>query len=111
MECIKKIKIKTSQAAIKAIESQINEENKNASMFVIEYYKTFIRRLLINDKKDSESLNKQKTELQFKALQMARNKIQNLLENNKINRETANKLRSILNYMEATNIGEELFLE
>lgn len=111
MECIKKIKIKTSKAAIKAIESQINEENRNASMFVIEYYKTFIRRLLINDKKDSESLNKQKTELQFKALQMARNKIQNLLENNKINRETANKLRSILNYMEATNIGEELFLE
>ncbi|MDT8715146.1 Na+/H+ antiporter [Clostridium sp. 19966] len=110
IEEIKAIKILTSKAAIKAIKAQINEENKKASLDVINHYNEIIRKLDKNKAiNNNQNVNKYKTDLQFKAFQAQRNHIQSLIENNIITRETANKLKQFINYMEATAIEEELY--
>lgn len=109
LEEIKQTKILTSKAAIRKIKSQINEENMKASFAVIEHYNEIIRRMYRVNKNDKDdNYNKQKRELQFRALQAQRNEVQELFENNEITRETANKIRKFINYLEAIGIEEEI---
>lgn len=109
LEEIKQTKILTSKAAIRKIKSQINEENMKASFAVIEHYNEIIRRMYrINKNDKDDNYNKQKRELQFRALQAQRNEVQELFENNEITRETANKIRKFINYLEAIGIEEEI---
>ncbi|SMC25577.1 sodium/proton antiporter, CPA1 family (TC 2.A.36) [Clostridium acidisoli DSM 12555] len=109
LEEIKQTKILTSKAAIRKIKSQINEENMKASFAVIEHYNEIIRKMYRVNKNDKDdNYNKQKRELQFRALQAQRNEVQELFENNEITRETANKIRKFINYLEAIGIEEEI---
>ncbi|QAA34266.1 Na+/H+ antiporter [Clostridium manihotivorum] len=110
MKEVKRIKILTSKAAVEAIKTQINSENRNASLAVIDHYNEIIRRLnTINLGEISNDISKQRSRLHLKALQAERDEVQTLLENNEITRETASKLRRFINYMEATAIEEEVF--
>jgi CPA1 family monovalent cation:H+ antiporter len=51
---------------------------------------------------------KQKKELQLKAIQVERNVVQSLFESGEINRDIANKLRRSTNYFEATILDDDL---
>lgn len=110
MAKVKAVKIQTAKAAISAVHAQINEENKKASLRVIANYHKMIERININfthpDKK--EQFNKQKKELQFKAIQMERNEVQAIFEEGLISREIANKLRKSINFLEATMLEDNI---
>lgn len=108
-ETIKKVKIQTSKAAIRAITDQINDKNKHAAMAIIDHYEEMIERLRRAFEKDlnNKSFAKHKKELHFKAAQIARNEIQVLYENGEINREIAGNLRRFINQIEANVLEEE----
>lgn len=102
---LKSAQIAACKAAIFSIRNQINDENRNASLEVIEHYNELIGKLQkIHPPKDDEKFNKYKTEIQFKAIEVQRKEIQLLFENDQISREIANKLRRFVNYWESTII-------
>lgn len=107
---LKNIKIQTAKAAITAIRTQINEENKNASLEIIgNYYKTIERiSLTFNHPGKKAQFHNQKKELQFKAIQIERNEVQAMFEEGVISREIANKLRKSINFLEATMLEENI---
>ena len=103
-------RIRTAKAAIAAIREHISEETRPASIELINSYFKSIERLSLQTQcpHGKERLNKQKKELQLKAIQIERNEVQALFENGEINRDTANNLRRSINYFEATILEEEL---
>ncbi|WP_028547560.1 Na+/H+ antiporter [Paenibacillus sp. UNC451MF] len=108
-EMLRLAKIRTSKAAIHAIQQQITEKNQAAADTVISHYQAIIDRLgrkPIQPHK-VELFHKQKRELMFKAMQVERNEVQLLFEQGEISREIAGSLRKFINYMEATSLEEE----
>jgi Na+/H+ antiporter len=110
MAKVKTVKIQTAKAAIAAIHSQISEENKNASLKVIANYYKMIEKINMNftHPGKKEQFDKQKKELQFKAIQMERNEVQSMFEEGLISREIANNLRRSINFLEATMLDEDI---
>lgn len=103
-------RIRTAKAAIAAIREHISEESRPASIALINSYHQSIERLSLQAQypHGKERLNKQKKELQLKAIQIERNEVQTLFETGEINRDIANNLRRSINYFEATILEEEL---
>ncbi|MDQ0089823.1 CPA1 family monovalent cation:H+ antiporter [Paenibacillus anaericanus] len=100
---LREIKIRTSQAALEVIKSQMNDKNREAALAVIARYNESIERLQSGfGKIESEDVfNQHKNELEIKAIQAERNEVQALFESGEINWAVANKLRQYINYLEA----------
>ncbi len=109
LDVIKNIKIRTSKAAIEAINMEINDTNRVICLSVIARYNEVIQRLEHGEValKKNEHFEKAKKDLQYKALQIGRDEIQTLYENGEISRETASKLRHFVNQIEAMTFEEE----
>lgn len=103
LEQLREIKIRTSQAALEVIKSQMNDKNREAALAVIARYNESIERLQSGfGKIESEDVfNQHKNELDIKAIQAERNEVQALFESGEINWTVANKLRQYINYLEA----------
>jgi CPA1 family monovalent cation:H+ antiporter len=101
-------KIQTSKAAIAAIRETMSEETKQASLDLIASYHKSIERLSMNTHPQKRKLfDKQKKELQLKAIQLERNAVQSLFESDEISRDIANRLRRSINYVEATILDND----
>ncbi|HWR05849.1 Na+/H+ antiporter [Sporomusa sp.] len=103
-------KIQTSSAAITAIKEQMSEETKQLSLDLIANYHKSIERLSTKRQNPQKRalFEKQKKELQLKAIQVERNVVQSLFESGEISRDIANKLRRSTNYFEATILDDDL---
>ncbi len=107
IDAFKRIKVQTCEAAIAAIESSINEENRAASLAVIRRYMMIAETLKRENKREHMELYRsQKIDIEIKALQTFRDEIQTLFETGGINREIAHKLRGYANYLE-TMLAED----
>ncbi|MNI03684.1 Sodium, potassium, lithium and rubidium/H(+) antiporter [compost metagenome] len=106
---IKTVKIQTSQAAMAAIEEQMNEENRAVSKAVHAQYAEIVERLhkSSNPLRKDEQFDMHKRELQYKAIQVERNEVQVLFEKGNITREIANQLRRFINDLESTMLVED----
>lgn len=102
-DLFRQVKLRTSEAAIKAIRAHINEGNRIVALSVIAKYERVIARLRTwNQGKTEDPFNQEKLELQMVAIQEQRNTVQKLYEDGEINREVAGKLRRFINDVEAT---------
>ncbi|WP_188593067.1 Na+/H+ antiporter [Paenibacillus silvae] len=102
-ELFRKVKLRTSQAAIKAVRAQMNDTNRTAALSVIAKYERVMARLRAwNQDKAEDPFNQEKLELQMVAIQEQRNTVQQLYENGEITRDVAAKLRRYINDVEAT---------
>lgn len=109
LQTIKNIKIQTSKAAIGALKSRINDENRDTYYSVIAHYTEIIERLEFDEQafRGDTHFEKRKRALQYKAIQTGRDKIQALYENGEISRQDSVKLRHFMNQIEATTFEEE----
>lgn len=114
MEQLKATRLRTSIAALEAVEAQVNEENRRESILVIAQYKDLIKRLqgssgAIGAIEDEDVFNQHKNELRIKGIQAQRNEVQSMFEQGDISWASANKLRQYINYLEAGILepGEE----
>lgn len=99
----RQVKLRTSEAAIKAIRAHMNDGNRPVALSVIAKYERVIARLRSwNKGKTEDPFNQEKLELQIVAIQEQRNTVQQLYENGEINRDVAAKLRRFINDVEAT---------
>jgi CPA1 family monovalent cation:H+ antiporter len=102
-ELFRQVKMRTSEAAIKAIRAHMNDSNRIVSLSVISRYERVIAKLRTwNQGKTEDPFDQEKLELQMVAMQEQRNTIQQLYENGEINRDVAAKLRRFINDVEAT---------
>ncbi|MHA7581415.1 Na+/H+ antiporter [Paenibacillus vandeheii] len=102
-ELFRQVKMRTSEAAIKAIRSHMNDSNRIVALSVISRYERVIAKLRTwNQGKTEDPFDQDKLELQMVAMQEQRNTIQQLYEKGEINREVAAKLRRFINDVEAT---------
>jgi CPA1 family monovalent cation:H+ antiporter len=102
-ELFRQVKMRTSEAAIKAIRAHMNDSNRIVALSVISRYERVIAKLRTwNQGKTEDPFDQDKLELQMVAMQEQRNTIQQLYENGEINREVAAKLRRFINDVEAT---------
>jgi CPA1 family monovalent cation:H+ antiporter len=108
-ELFRKVKLRTSQAAIKAIRAQMNDTNRVAALSVISKYERVIAKLRAwnQDKTTEDPFNQDKLELQMVAIQEQRNTVQQLYENGEITRDVAAKLRRYINDVEATALKND----
>jgi len=108
-ELFRKVKLRTSQAAIKAIRAQMNDSNRVAALAVISKYERVIAKLRAwnQDKTTEDPFNQDKLELQMVAIQEQRNTIQQLYENGEITRDVAARLRRYINDVEATALKND----
>lgn len=107
---LKEVKIKTSHAAISAINNHINEDNRKVSLLVIARYNRTIERICsweFKQLQEDEEYQKHRVELQFKAIQIERDEVQCMFEAGEISREIANQLRQFINYLEAGMLEED----
>lgn len=107
LEIIKKLKIQTCRVAIKEIQAGINDENRNTAMAVLGHYGDIIARLSVDPGPKDKEYEENRKQLQYKALQVGRDKIQSLYENGEITSQNAIKLRQYINQIEANMIEEE----
>lgn len=107
---IRKTKLKTCQAAIGVIRSQITQANRKASLNVIGQYREVIRTISRRgaDPEDELLQRKQRQEIQLRAYQVERDEIQTLYERGEIKRDMANALRKTISYAEASVLESEL---
>ncbi|HBU81246.1 MAG TPA: Na+/H+ antiporter [Paenibacillus sp.] len=102
-ELFRQVKMRTSEAAIKAIRAHMNDSNRIVALSVISRYERVIAKLRTwNQGKTEDPFDQDKLELQMVAMQEQRNTIQQLYEKGEINREVAAKLRRFINDVEAT---------
>lgn len=107
MAQIKAVRLRTSKAAIEAVKNQMNDGNREASMFVMTQYNEMIERLQkyqgtgTNSMEDEDMFNQYKSELRIKGIQAQRNEVQAMFERGDISWASANKLRQYINYLEA----------
>ncbi|NUU80306.1 Na+/H+ antiporter [Paenibacillus xylanilyticus] len=102
-DLFRQVKLRTSEAAIKAIRAHMNDGNRPVALSVIAKYERVIARLRSwNQGKTEDPFNQEKLELQMVAIQEQRNTVQQLYENGEINRDVAAKLRRFINDVEAT---------
>ncbi|PYE52315.1 Na+/H+ antiporter [Paenibacillus barcinonensis] len=102
-ELFRKVKLRTSQAAIKAVRAQMNDTNRTAALSVIAKYERVIARLRAwSQDKAEDPFNQEKLELQMIAIQEQRNTVQQLYESGEITRDVAAQLRRYINDVEAT---------
>ncbi|AJS57591.1 Na+/H+ antiporter [Paenibacillus sp. IHBB 10380] len=107
---LKEVKIKTSHAAISAINKHINDDNRKVSLLIIAQYNRTIDRMCSREfeqLQEDEEYQKHRVELQFKAIQIERDEVQNMFEAGTISREVANELRQFINYLEAGMLEED----
>lgn len=109
LQTIKNIKIQTSKAAISALSSRVNNENRDIYYSTIAHYTEIIERLEFGDQasKGNTHFEKEKRLLQYKAIQTGRDKIQALYESGEVSRQDSVKLRHFMNQIEATIFEEE----
>jgi CPA1 family monovalent cation:H+ antiporter len=102
-DLFRQVKMRTSEAAIKAIRANMNDSNRIVALSVISRYERVIAKLRTwNQGKTEDPFDQDKLELQMVAMQEQRNTIQQLYENGEINRDVAAKLRRFINDVEAT---------
>ncbi|MCG7377061.1 Na+/H+ antiporter [Paenibacillus sp. ACRSA] len=102
-ELFQQVKLRTSEAAIKAIRAQMNDANRTVAIAVIAKYERVISKLRSwNQEQKEDPFDQNKMELQMVAIQEQRNTVQQLYENGEINRDVAAKLRRFINDVEAT---------
>ncbi|WP_413377269.1 Na+/H+ antiporter [Paenibacillus taichungensis] len=102
-DLFRQVKMRTSEAAIKAIRANMNDSNRIVALSVISRYERVIAKLRTwNQGKNEDPFDQEKLELQMVAMQEQRNTIQQLYENGEINRDVAAKLRRFINDVEAT---------
>ncbi|RAW17148.1 Na+/H+ antiporter [Paenibacillus taichungensis] len=102
-DLFRQVKMRTSEAAIKAIRAHMNDSNRIVALSVISRYERVIAKLRTwNQGKTEDPFDQEKLELQMVAIQEQRNTIQQLYENGEINRDVAAKLRRFINDVEAT---------
>lgn len=102
-DLFRQVKMRTSEAAIKAIRAHMNDSNRIVALSVISRYERVIAKLRTwNQGKTEDPFDQEKLELQMVAMQEQRNTIQQLYENGEINRDVAAKLRRFINDVEAT---------
>jgi CPA1 family monovalent cation:H+ antiporter len=102
-DLFRQVKMRTSEAAIKAIRAHMNDSNRIVALSVISRYERVIAKLRTwNQGKSEDPFDQEKLELQMVAIQEQRNTIQQLYENGEINRDVAAKLRRFINDVEAT---------
>ncbi|MGR6543092.1 Na+/H+ antiporter [Paenibacillus tundrae] len=102
-ELYQQVKLRTSEAAIKAIRAQMNDANRTVAITVIAKYERVISKLRSwNQGQKEDPFDQNKMELQMVAIQEQRNTVQQLYENGEINRDVAAKLRRFINDVEAT---------
>ncbi|CAM4289897.1 Na+/H+ antiporter [Paenibacillus xylanexedens] len=102
-ELFRQVKLRTSEAAIKAIRAHMNDGNRVVALSVIAKYERVIAKLRTwNQGKTEDPFNQEKLELQMVAIQEQRNTVQQLYENGEITRDVAAKLRRFINDVEAT---------
>ncbi|WP_338543022.1 Na+/H+ antiporter [Paenibacillus tundrae] len=102
-ELYQQVKLRTSEAAIKAIRAQMNDANRTVAIAVIAKYERVISKLRSwNQGQKEDPFDQNKMELQMVAIQEQRNTVQQLYENGEINRDVAAKLRRFINDVEAT---------
>ncbi|MGF7045988.1 CPA1 family monovalent cation:H+ antiporter [Paenibacillus sp. DS2015] len=104
LNSLKEIKIKTSHAAISAINNHMNEDNRKASLLIVAQYNRTIERMFSHEYEqvqEDEEFQQQRVEFQFKAIQIERDEVQNMFEEGTISREMANELRQFINFLEA----------
>lgn len=102
------LRIQTCESAITAIRSQMNDENRAASLTIISHYERIIFMLRAGDTElDDNAFNEKKLELQIKAIQEQRNTVQELFETGDIHRNTAASLRHYINNLESNLLSEE----
>ncbi|MFE6073093.1 Na+/H+ antiporter [Paenibacillus sp. NPDC057886] len=102
-DLFRQVKMRTSEAAIKAIRANMNDSNRIVALSVISRYERVIAKLRTwNQGKTEDPFDQEKLELQMVAMQEQRNTIQQLYENGEINRDVAAKLRRFINDVEAT---------
>lgn len=102
-DLFRQVKMRTSEAAIKAIRAHMNDSNRVVALSVISRYERVIAKLRTwNQGKTEDPFDQEKLELQMVAMQEQRNTIQQLYENGEINRDVAAKLRRFINDVEAT---------
>ncbi|WP_339277313.1 Na+/H+ antiporter [Paenibacillus sp. FSL W8-0426] len=99
----RQVKLRSSEAAIKAIRSQMNDSNRSAALSVIAKYERLVAKLRSwNEDETEDPFDQEKLQLQMVAVQEQRNTVQQLYENGEINRDVAAKLRRFINDVEAT---------
>ncbi|MGE7604524.1 Na+/H+ antiporter [Peribacillus sp. NPDC097675] len=82
--------IHAHQAAIKIVESQMTDENREAAMSIISRYHTKINALCyIEQDKNSNAIGEEEKDLRFKALEAERTFLDQLIKDEKVDRESA----------------------
>lgn len=109
LQAIKDIKTQTSKAAINALSSRVNNENRDVYYSVIAHYTEVIERLSLDGRasRGSAHFEQERRSLQYKAIQTGRDKIQALYESGEISRPDSVKLRHFMSQLEATVFEEE----
>lgn len=108
IDASRNLRLKTCEKAIQAIRSQMNDDNRAASLTIISHYERIISMLRGGATElDDDAFNETKLELQIKAIQEQRNTVQELYETGEIHRNTAVSLRHYINNLEANLLSEE----
>ncbi|MGE7663326.1 Na+/H+ antiporter [Peribacillus sp. NPDC097197] len=82
--------IHAHQSAIKTVESQMTDENREAAMSIISRYHTKINALsYVEQGKSSNTIGEEEKELRFKALEAERKFLDQLIKEEKVDRESA----------------------
>lgn len=82
--------IKTHEAAIKVVESQMTDENREAALSIISKYHTKINALLyVEQEKERDVIREEEKVLRFKALKAEERFLDKLVKDEKVDRETA----------------------
>ncbi|QSF46959.1 Na+/H+ antiporter [Paenibacillus tianjinensis] len=103
----RKAKIAMCQAAVTAVSSGINENNREAAQLVIDKYEKMESRLEQGDGWSKEGvIDDQNFELKLKAIQEQRDTVQQMYQNGAINLKIAGKLRRFVDQLE-TSIWED----
>ncbi|MCM3783073.1 Na+/H+ antiporter [Neobacillus mesonae] len=102
------LRTRTCTKAIEAVHSQMNEQNRSASLTVISHYQRLLAMLKRGSLElDDNAFNEKKMELQMKAIQEQRNSIQEMFEAGAISRHIAGILRQYVNQLESQLLREE----
>lgn len=82
--------IHTHQAAIRTVESQMTDDNREAALAIISRYHTKINALSFDEQdKDPNAIEEKEKDLRFKALEAERKFLEHLVREEKVDRETA----------------------
>ncbi|AIQ46713.1 sodium:proton symporter [Paenibacillus sp. FSL R7-0273] len=103
----RKAKIAMCQAAVSAVSSGINDENREAAQRVIDKYERIESRLEQGEGWSQDGIiDDQKLELKLKAIQEQRDTVQQMYQNGAINLKIAGRLRRFVDQLE-TSIWED----